>query len=221
MSSVVDASRPSRRERQAQETRREIVLAARRLFAEQGYARTSLTQIAARAGVSVQTIYDSVGSKRGLVRALNDLVDEEGGVAELAARIPYATAPRELLEVPIAITRNINERCADIIGAVYSAASVEPELAAVRDESRRRHREGVGRIAEGLARLGALREGLTPDAAADIIAPMTDPAVVRTFVLAYGWSWDRWHEWARSAIADLVLAQPENTRASSSKRRRR
>ena len=37
--------------------------AARRHFASKGYAATSLKEIAADAGVSVQTVYDSVGSK--------------------------------------------------------------------------------------------------------------------------------------------------------------
>src|SRR5208282_534520 len=64
--------RPNRREVAAAETRREILRAARRLFAAHGYAGTSLQQIAEESGVAVQTIYSSVGSKAALVLALND-----------------------------------------------------------------------------------------------------------------------------------------------------
>src|SRR3954464_5690405 len=74
----------SRRDRQAQLTRNEILDAARRLFAERGYSRTSVRDIAEAAGVSAQTVYDSVGSKQAIVGRLNDLLDREAGVGEIA-----------------------------------------------------------------------------------------------------------------------------------------
>ena len=49
---------PSLRERQAQLTRDEILKAARRLFADRGYTRTTVRDIAEAAGVSSQTVYD-------------------------------------------------------------------------------------------------------------------------------------------------------------------
>ena len=80
---------PSLRERQAQLTRDEILKAARRLFAERGYAKTSVRDVAEAAGVSAQTVYDSIGSKQALVARLNDLIDAEAGVGAIGAR----TAP--------------------------------------------------------------------------------------------------------------------------------
>ena len=68
------------RDRRAQLTRDEILRAARRLFAERGYARTSVRDIAKAAGVSAQTVYDSVGSKQEVVARLNDLIDAEAGI---------------------------------------------------------------------------------------------------------------------------------------------
>ena len=72
------------RERRAQLTRDEILRAARRLFAERGYARTSVRDIAKAAGVSAQTVYDSVGSKQALVARLNDHIDQEANVPAIA-----------------------------------------------------------------------------------------------------------------------------------------
>src|SRR5215212_814751 len=80
---VMSTTPGSRRDRQAQQTRAEILGAARRLFAERGYARTSVRDIAQAAGVSAQTVYDSVGSKQTLVVRLNDLIDAEAGVAAI------------------------------------------------------------------------------------------------------------------------------------------
>src|SRR5882757_1209870 len=96
----------NRRERQAAETRREIVAAGRRLFARQGYAKTSVVQIAHDAGVSVQTIYDSVGSKAAIVRMLNDLIDVEGGVPELVREFTPTASPRKVIATAVRISRN-------------------------------------------------------------------------------------------------------------------
>ncbi len=198
-------TRPTRRQRQAEQTRLEIIQAGRHLFALQGYAGTSVAEIARAAGVSVQTIYDSLGSKAEIVRRLNDLIDLEGDVSALVARIPAATDGITLLDIVVEISHNINERCADIVSTVYGGAALEPDLAAVRDESRRRHRTGVHRVACRVAGLGALREGLDLEEAADVIAGMTDTQVARTFVIEYGWDWDRWHAWTLAALAGMVL----------------
>ena len=65
---------PLRRE-QAEATRQRILEAGLRLFAERGYAASSISQIALEAGVSSETIYASVGSKRGIIDALLAQVD--------------------------------------------------------------------------------------------------------------------------------------------------
>src|SRR3954466_14159089 len=100
---------PSLRERRAQLTRDEILRAARRLFAERGYPRTSVRDVAEAAGVSAQTVYDSIGSKQALVARLQDLIDAEadiGGIAEAAAR---SSEPLEVAALPARIARSILE----------------------------------------------------------------------------------------------------------------
>src|SRR5262245_36526950 len=101
------AATPSRRAKQAEQTRSEIIGAARRLFASQGYAATSVKDIAREAGVSVQTLYDSVGSKADLVRRLNDLIDAEARVFEIAMTLPTENDPVVVARVPARITRRI------------------------------------------------------------------------------------------------------------------
>ena len=81
------AVRIDRREQMAQQTRGDILRAARRLFAERGYAATSINDIAEEAGVAIQTIYARLGSKRGMLLALIDLIDEEAGVEPLAQEV--------------------------------------------------------------------------------------------------------------------------------------
>src|SRR5258705_11208909 len=59
---------PLRRER-AEPTRLAIAAAAGRLFAERGYAATSIEEIAAAAGVGRATVFSSVGGKPELLKA--------------------------------------------------------------------------------------------------------------------------------------------------------
>jgi AcrR family transcriptional regulator len=66
-------SRPydmSNRARQAQETRRRIVEAAARLFTRNGYSATSVSAIAAEAGVADPTVYAALETKRHILRAV-------------------------------------------------------------------------------------------------------------------------------------------------------
>lgn len=93
----MSGKRLNRREVAAAETRREILRAARWLFAAHSYSGTSLHQIAEESGVAVQTIYSSVGSKAALVLALNDLIDEEAEVTQLATELFAETDPSRLI----------------------------------------------------------------------------------------------------------------------------
>ena len=58
------------RKQYAEETRKSILRAARRLFAERGYVKTRVEDIAALAGVAEVTVYTSAGGKSGILQAL-------------------------------------------------------------------------------------------------------------------------------------------------------
>lgn len=189
----------------AAETRREILRAARRLFAERGFAGTSVQQIAEESGVAVQTIYSSVGSKAALVLALNDLIDEEADVAGLAAELPHETNPARLLAKGVHLTRQLNERCGDLIRVLLSAEPAEPDAAAVVADGMRRHEQGARQIAQQLAALGALRAGTTPERAAAAFSMMTSPASWRQLTHAAGWGFDEAEAWLAASLTQLLL----------------
>jgi hypothetical protein len=150
---------------QAEQTRHDILAAARRRFATQGYAATSLKDGPPTPGVGPD-LYDSIGSKADLVRRLNDLVDIEANVGEIAATVGTEKDPRAIARIPARITRRLLERCDDILRAAFTGAQAEPELSVVVDEGGRRHRAGAASVAGRLAGLGALRPGLNADDAA-------------------------------------------------------
>ena len=207
-SSASHAPPPGRRAVQAEQTRAEILRAARAGFAARGYAGTSVKDIAAAAGVSVQTVYDSVGSKAELVRRLNDVVDEEAQVGELAASLANETDPVVIARLPARITRRIVERSGDIVRSSLEAARAEPELARVADEGGRRHREGSHRIAGRLASLGALDVGVDVDAAALTIAALSDLRLALVLVDDHGLSPAEVEDWIATSTRRAVLRAP-------------
>ena len=59
-----------RRRAQAEQTRHAILSAAKRLFEKQGYAGTSIAEIARDADVALKTVYVGFETKAGVLRAL-------------------------------------------------------------------------------------------------------------------------------------------------------
>ena len=194
--------RSAGRERQAQTTRDDIVRAARALFAERGYAGTSMADLAAPS-TSPCSIYASCGSKRELLVARPDrfrgrrpALNEQMG---RRARRRTCCGRRRL-------TRQINERCGDIIAALESAAEVEPDVAEALAEGLCRHRDGTARMAKGLGQMGALRKGVSVKQAAAIIAVTTSTPTYVQLTRDHGWSFDACERWVIESLTEQLLA---------------
>jgi AcrR family transcriptional regulator len=204
----VNDGQPSRRERQAQQTREEILGAARRLFAERGYTRTSVRDIAEAAGVSAQTVYDSVGSKQALVASLNDVIDIEAGIPAIAGAVVRSSDPTEIVATAARITRLILEHSGDVIHALVTGAAAEPELEAVLADGQRRHLQGAKTIVGLLAAVDALNPSIDRKTAVDTLAAVSDIRLALVLRESYGWSLDRIEQWIATTSRSLLLARP-------------
>jgi AcrR family transcriptional regulator len=196
------------REQREALTRQTILNAARELFAERGYAATPIRELARRAGVAPQTIYATYGSKAGVLAGLPDLIDQQAGVLELFEARLDTTDPVELVGLIARITRQIRERCGDVLKVWRSGAAVEPDIAATQREGHRRRRLGVLAILERVHAQGALADHLTLTRAADLaVALMTDD-VCDALVDEAGWSYDEYEEWLAATLAAQLLRGP-------------
>ena len=203
--SPVNPDRPTRRER-AQATRARVVDAAHELFTTRGYTGTRMTDVAAAAGVAVQTVYFTFHTKPELLRAC--YTRAVTGDDALAPRDQpwYATmleAPtaREALRQFSAGNTAITARVGLLDDVVRSAAH-EPDAAAVRTHSEQLRRDGYRTVIDHLAARFGLREGLDPEAATDILLTLGGAATYRSLVLEYGWSDDAFVGW----LTDTLLA---------------
>jgi AcrR family transcriptional regulator len=75
---------------------RQLVELAEQAFAERGFARTSMDELARRAGVTKPVIYELFGSKDGLFRACVDRAIERMG-ASIAEAVRAETEPEDRL----------------------------------------------------------------------------------------------------------------------------
>ncbi|MEH6691529.1 MAG: TetR/AcrR family transcriptional regulator [Pseudorhizobium pelagicum] len=71
----------TKRAQMMEENRARLITAARKAFAEQGYAAASMDELTAQAGLTRGALYHNFGDKRGLLAAVVNQID-----AEMAAR---------------------------------------------------------------------------------------------------------------------------------------
>jgi AcrR family transcriptional regulator len=204
--------RKTRRQIAAEETQRVIVEGAATLFVERGYNATSVADIAAAAGVAVQTIYNSVGSKRDL---LSRVLDFAAAGPRAPAPVPQfmreqAQAepdPRRVIDQAVEFWRGGLERTAPVFRVIRQAAALDPDVARLereRAEQRLRNYVGAARI---LAQRHALRKGLPEDEAAAVMFSIGHPDIYRFLVHEEGWSRDRWAAWARATLVAALLKE--------------
>jgi AcrR family transcriptional regulator len=186
-------------------TRRAILQAARELFAEQGFGNATVKGLAERAGVAVQTIYATFGSKAGVVIGLVDLLDEEAGVAAIYADIRRTEDPHEMLRHLARIRRQIRERAGDIVVMARQGAGTDERLAGALAEGIRRRNAGLETITRRLRSQKALRHGLDAETATDIAAALVSDEVCDVLVDQRHWSYDRYERWLADALAQQLL----------------
>jgi AcrR family transcriptional regulator len=199
---------------QAVATRRRIVEAAGRFFVRDGYAATTLQQIADEAGVAVQTVYFHFGNKRTLLKELVDIasVGDDEPVALLdrpwAQELRTAPGGAETVGVWIRASREIFGRVAPILRIVRDAAGSDAEMAAQWETNQEQRHTAHRELAEILDAKDALRPGLTVDEAADILFALISLEVYVLLTVERGWTPEQWERWAARTVSDAVLARP-------------
>lgn len=74
---IVEGGALSKRAAKMAETREKLIAAARRAFAEHGYAAASMDNLTAEVGLTRGALYHNFGDKRGLFAAVVDQIDTE------------------------------------------------------------------------------------------------------------------------------------------------
>jgi len=196
------------RQAQAEQTRQRILDAGLRLFAERGYPTTSVAQIAEAAGVSAETIYSSVGSKRGIIDGLLAGIDAEGAVeAARAAVLARGGTPRALLDVYAETAGRFWAAHAELVEVLRKGVG-DPEIGTAWIE-RENWRRGLFESAVETWPPGTLRDGLDAERAADIAWAITGEEAYARLVERRGWWLDDYIAWMNALLVRELLADPE------------
>ena len=205
------AYRSGLRAEQARQTRMRVLDAAQTLFGQRGYAGTTMDAIAAEAGVAVDTVYASFGSKRRLLGALLDvrLGGDDQPIAVIDRPEPQAvrrepSQHRQIEQFAKSIVSFV-ERARPVDDIIRGAAEVDPEIAAMRIDLHRARYGNMRQLVSWLKANGPLRRGLSEDDAAAIVWTVTSPEVNRLLRAERGWSAERYRAWLADTLAHSLL----------------
>jgi len=217
MSRDVNAKRPydsPRRRAQAAATRRDILEAARRLFAERGYAATTMEAVAAEAGVALKTVYVAFETKSGLLRALwNHLLRGGRDEVPIAQQEWYRDVlgepdPERQVRRAFAHARQVKVRIGPLFEVIRGAAAIDPDIGAlwrrIQDEFHANQRV----IVESLDAKHALRAGLGVGRATDVMWTINHPSVWQLLVDERGWTPDAYERWCADLACSQLLEPP-------------
>jgi AcrR family transcriptional regulator len=229
-----DRPRPTRayrselRQRQAEDTRLRVVSAAAELFADLGYARTTLAKIAAAAGVSPETV-QAHGPKAALMIAAVEYAafgvtgDQNVLDLEVGQRFLAITDRDEAVDFLVAAQTAVHERSARATQALFGAAADDPELDGYLGELIAGVGRQVRRLLEVSRERGWLRDDVPFDELVETAAVISSIETYTRMVHRDGWSLDAYRAWFRRMLDEVVLRPKPGERrrnASATARRR-
>lgn len=206
----------SRRQEQARKNRWQVLVVARRLFLDNGYAATTIGQIADEAGVSVETIYKAFSNKAGVVKAVFDVTvagDDE----------PVPMAQREDIQAVIAEpdpARKIRlyarhmaatqPRAAAVQLMVRDAAAADPSAADIWRQLRQELLNGMTQFARDLRQTHGLRPDVSANHVRDLLWTYNSVELFELLVLERGWTPQRYARFVADALISALLPGGQN-----------
>ena len=194
------------REQQAAATRRAVVDAARGLFVANGWAATGMREVAAAAGVAVETVYSHFSSKRGLLQAVLDTaVTGDDAPEALAERDDFLAAGKgplpERIRAAARLLTAIQVRTASVNVLLRQAAPADEEVAEMlrttRENQRIDHAAGFELI-NGRAPSRTERDGSWA---------IASPEVYLLLVEESGWSPEEYEAWIAELMERVIPAR--------------
>ena len=191
------------REQQAERTRRAVVQAAHELFVANGWAATGMREVAAAAGVAIETVYSHFSSKRGLLQAVADAAAAGDDAPVPLAQRPEFLAmgrgrrPARVLAAATFLTA-VHRRTASVATLLRQAAPASEEIAEMLQATRGRQRRDVATAFElivGRPPTGTERDG---------VWAITSPEVYLLLVEESGWTPEQFEAWVATTLERVI-----------------
>jgi AcrR family transcriptional regulator len=193
------------RQDQAAATRQRILDAAYDLFCELGYRATTMTLIADRAGVAVQTVYFTFRTKDALLQEVHAQTVLGRGTPTAPPQQPWyaaavaETSPARAARVLVEGVSGILARVAPML-PVFHAVVADPAGAVYRNAEALRRPAMYDLARDVLLSKSRPRPGVNATYAGDLLVVLLGPEIYRMYVLELGWSRERWVDWTTQVI---------------------
>ena len=201
----------SRRKKQALQTRRQIIEAARNLFIIRGYNGSTIEAIATEAGVAVETVYAAFGNKRAILSQLIDvsLVGDDQPIPLLEREGPQAVMKEtnrfRQVELFAEDIYAIMSRMTPIFEIMRDAAKTDTEIAGMYETMLNHRVQGLMAFVRALMKNGPLREGVTEQEAAETIWTLTSADVITLLMRNRDWSEGKYKVWLIHMLTRALL----------------
>lgn len=201
----------SRRQEQARRTRARVVEVAQRRFLEEGYAATTMREIALDADVSVEAVYKAFSNKAGLLKAMFDIAiagdDEPVPLEErdMVARIRAEPDGRRKLAIYGEAYAVRASRAVPVQLLARAAAASDAGAAEVWRQLNDERFTGMTIFATHLHDSNVLRRNVSRDEARDVLWFFTAPHTFELLVLERGWPLDTFGSWITQQLVAALL----------------
>jgi AcrR family transcriptional regulator len=187
-----------RREAQANQTRHAILEAAMELFNDQGFTKTTVSQVAEKAEVSEQTVYNVFGDKVGLLYAAGMNAIETGAgdpEIDLIEALGGEPDPMERIRLAARATKEIWAGGAfELEQMVFSPDVRDPRLIELSEKALKHTLESTRTMVEILFPDSLRRSGLDLDDIA-VVFTAIDTAATVSKLIKLGWTLDDYENW--------------------------
>lgn len=199
------------REQAALQRRARIIEAAREMLLRDGYHAMSVGELARTAGVSAQTVYNVVGGKAAVVKAVYDVMlvgDDEPVPMHDRPEFRAMSQARDregFMRAYAALCAIIYERVGPLLGVLLAEggggdAGLQ-EFVATIDEERR---VGNGNALAALEAAHGLPAHLDRERFIDVVWTITAPEIYDRFVRRCGWTHQMYGAWLSDALVAIL-----------------
>ena len=189
----------------AEETRAEILNAAKALFVRHGIDRVTIAQIASKAGVAVSTVYALYKSKEGILRGLMETTLFGRRFQEVVAKLDGVTDSVRLIALTAYVARAIYEGESSELGLMRGASAFSPALRRLEQEFERIRFDMQKDRVKALFVQNKQKKALSFDEARRVLWMYTSRDIYRMLVHESGWTPERYEKWLSDTLMNALV----------------
>jgi AcrR family transcriptional regulator len=194
-----------------------MVEAAYNLMSAHGYPQTTMAEVAAKAGVAVQTVYFTFHNKPGLLRAAFEFAVHGDHRPITPLERPWYRAMEQEPDFDRALTIAVEATVAILkrvtpLAPVFGMLGNDLEISAFHQWSERLRHEGYRQMVDVLALKRDLKPALSSDDATTILLVLLGPDVYRNMVTEHGWSEQKWCSWIVQTVSAALFVGQQGAR---------